>query len=131
MKYTIPFTYTVRATIEVHASDLDEAIGKVSLMSQVDDKDYSKLLHGMSPVINNHIDLHSVVIDEEEAEEMNPKKTYEVTIRRTQNMTVTVEAHSEEDALDAANGQYDNGEFDESEFEDEEVEAVDASECIE
>ena len=127
MKYTIPFTYTVNCTIEVDASDLDAAIGKVSLMSQVDDKGYSKLLHGMSPILNSKPDLHSVEIDEDEAEELNPKRTYEVTLRRTQTMTVYVEAHSEDEACDAANGQYDDGDFDDSGFEDEDMEATDAT----
>jgi hypothetical protein len=127
MKYTIPFSYTVNCTIEVHASDLDEACGKVSLMAQVDKDGYSKLLHGMAPIICNKPDLNSVVIDEDEAEELNPKRTYEVTLKRTQTMTVCVEAHSEDEACDAVNGQYDDGEYDESEFEDEDVEALDAT----
>jgi hypothetical protein len=126
MKYTIPFSFKTNCTIEVEAHDLDCAIEKVAEMAQIKDG-YSRLLHGMAPVINHKADLDSVVIDEDEAEELNPKKTYEVLIRRTQSMTITVEAHSEEDALDAANGKYDDGEFDESEFDDEEVEAVEAT----
>ena len=127
MKYTIPFSYTVNCTIEVNASDLDDAIGKVNLMSQVNAEGYSKLLHGMAPIICNKPDLNSVKIDDDEAEELNPKRTYEVTLKRTQTMTVCVEAHSEDEACDAANGQYDDGEFDESGFDDEDVEAMDAT----
>ena len=127
MKYTIPFTYTVNCTIEVDASDLNEAIFKVDQMSKVDGNGYSKLLHGMTPVINNKVDVNSVEIDEDEAEELNPKRTYEVTLRRTQTMTVYVEAHSEDEACDTANGQYDDGDFDDSSFEDEDMEATDAT----
>jgi hypothetical protein len=126
MKYTIPFSFKTNCTIEVDASSLDAAIAKVTQLAEIKDG-YSRLLHGMSPVINNKIDLDSVEIDEDEAEELNPKQTYEVTIRRTQTMTVYVEAHTEEDACDTANGKYDDGEYDESEFEDEEVEAHDAT----
>jgi non-ribosomal peptide synthetase component E (peptide arylation enzyme) len=126
MKYTIPFSFKTNCTIEVDASSLDAAIAKVTQMAEIKDG-YSRLLHGMSPVINNKIDLDSVEIDEDEAEELNPKQTYEVTIRRTQTMTVYVEAHTEDEACDTANGQYDDGEYDESEFEDEEVEAIDAT----
>ena len=126
MKYTIPFSFKTNCTIEVEAHDLDCAIEKVAEMAKIQDG-YSRLLHGMAPVINHKADLDSVVIDEDEAEELNPKKTYEVIIRRTQTMTVYVEAHTEEDACDTANGKYDDGEYDESEFEDEEVEATDAT----
>jgi non-ribosomal peptide synthetase component E (peptide arylation enzyme) len=126
MKYTIPFSFKTNCTIEVDASSLDAAIAKVTQMAEIKDG-YSRLLHGMSPVINNKIDLDSVEIDEDQAEELNPKQTYEVTLRRTQTMTVYVEAHSEDEACDVANGQYDDGDFDDSGFEDEEVEAHDAT----
>jgi hypothetical protein len=126
MKYTIPFSFKTNCTIEVDASSLDAAIAKVTQMAEIKDG-YSRLLHGMSPVINNKIDLDSVEIDEEQAEELNPKQTYEVTLRRTQTMTVYVEAHSEDEACDVANGQYDDGDFDDSGFEDEEMEAHDAT----
>lgn len=127
MKYTIPFSFKTNCTIEVDASNLDDAIAKVTQMAEVDHKGYCRLIHSLSPIINNKVDLDSVEIDEDEAEELNPKQTYEVTLRRTQTMTVYVEAHSEDEACDVANGQYDDGDFDDSGFEDEEVEAHDAT----
>jgi hypothetical protein len=126
MKYTIPFSFKTNCTIEVDASSLDAAIAKVTQLAEIKDG-YSRLLHGMSPVINNKIDLDSVEIDEDQAEELNPKQTYEVTIRRTQTMTVYVEAHSEDEACDDASEQYDAGEFDESGFEDEDFDVSDVT----
>jgi hypothetical protein len=83
------------------------------------------LIHGFSPIIKSDIDLKSIKIDEDEAEELNPKTRYEVTVRRVQTATFYVEAHNEDDACDIANAQYDDDEYDSSDFSDEEVEAMD------
>jgi hypothetical protein len=123
--YTIPFSYTVNCTIKVEASDLDSAIAKVSDLSEVHDDGLCRLIHKFSPIITSDIDLKSIKIDEDEAEELNPKTRYEVTVRRVQTATFYVEAHSEDDACDAANGMYDDEEYDSSDFSDEEVEAMD------
>ena len=125
MKYTIPFSYTTNCTIEVDASSLDEAISKVSLLSQVDADGYSKLLHVMPYSVNSttKIDADSVEIDEEKAEELNPKQTYAVRLKRVQEVTVYVEAHSEDDAESEAIDKYESDDI-EDEFEDCEVEAV-------
>jgi len=126
MKYTIPFSFKTNCTIEIDASNLDDAIAKVAQLAEIKDG-YSRLLHGMSPVINNKIDLDSVEIDEDEAEELNPRKLYEVTLRRTQTMTTYVQAHSEEEACDLATSAYEDGEYDDSGFEEEDLEATDAT----
>jgi hypothetical protein len=129
MKYTIPYSYTVTATIEIEASALHSAVGLVERLAKVNEDGSCRLIHGFSPVTNAKIDLKSIKVDMEEAEELNPKKTYEVIIKRTQTMSVMVEAHSDDDACDIANAQYDDGEFDESDFEDEEVETLDPTVC--
>lgn len=123
--YTIPFTYTVNCMIKVEASDLDSAIARVSDLSAVQEDGSCRLIHGFSPVIKSEIDLKSIEIDEDEAEELNPKTRYEVTVRRVQTATFEVEAHCEDDACDIANGMYDDEEYDSSDFSDEEVEACD------
>ena len=123
MKYTIPFSYTTNCTIEVDASSLDEAISKVSLLSQVDESGNCKLLKNVMALDSVKIDADSVEIDEEEAEELNPKQTYAVKLKRVQEVTVYVEAHSEDDAESEAIDRYESDDI-EDEFEDCEVEAV-------
>ena len=122
--YTIPFSYTINSSIKVHATSLDDAISQVSLASQVKDG-YCKLIHGMSPITANEVDLESIEIDEEKAVDINPKQTYTVTITRTQTQQVEVEAHSEDEAEDAAIDLYDNGEVCSDSWSDEEVTADD------
>ena len=123
--FTIPFSYTVNCTIKVEDDDLASALAQVSILSKVQDDGLCRLIHGFSPVIKSEIDLKSIEIDEEEAVELNPKTHYEVTVRRIQNATFTVEAHSEDDACDIANEMYDNEDYDSSDFSDEYVEAID------
>ena len=96
--YTIPFSYTVNATIEVQASGLDHAINKVMTLAEVQEDGSCRLIHGFSPVIKSDIDVKSIEIDQEKAEELNPKKTYTVRLVRTQTVEVEVEAHTEEEA---------------------------------
>jgi hypothetical protein len=96
--YTIPFSYTVNATIEVQASGLDHAINKVMTLAEVQEDGSCRLIHGFSPVIKSDIDVKSIEIDEDKAEELNPKKTYTVRLVRTQTVEVEVEAHTEEEA---------------------------------
>lgn len=124
--YTIPFSYSINANIKVQADSLEDAISQVSLVSQVKDG-YCKLIHGMSPVIEGLVDLDSIEIDEEKALDMNPKNTYVVTITRTQTQQVEVEAHSADEAEDAAIDLYDEGEVCDTSWEDQEVVSGDAT----
>lgn len=123
--YTIPFSYTVNCTIPVQASSLDEAINKTMTLAEVQEDGSCRLIHGFSPIIKSDIDLKSIEVNDELAEELNPKKTYQVTIRRVQTQTVYVEAHSEDDACEIASQNYDSSEYHDSDFEDEESEAID------
>lgn len=123
--YTIPFSYTVNCTINVEAADLDSAIERVADLSRIKEDGSCSLIHGYSPITKSEIDLKSIEIDEDQAEELNPKIRYEVTVRRVQTATFTVEAHCEDDACDIANAMYDDEEYDPADFSDEEVEAFD------
>jgi len=123
--YTIPFSYTVNASIKIEAADLDSAIARVSDLSEVQEDGSCRLIHGYSPIIKSDIDLKSIEIDEDEAGELNPKTRYEVTVRRIQTAAFFVEAHNEDDACDIANAMYDDNEWDETDFSDEDVEACD------
>jgi hypothetical protein len=100
--YEIPFTYTVNASIQIKASDLDSAITKALNLAEVNDDGSCRLVHGYSPTIKSEIEVGSIRIDREEAEERNPKKSYTVKLVRTQTVEVEVEAHSAEEAEQVA-----------------------------
>lgn len=102
MKYKIPFSYTVNATIEVEASDLASAIDKVEHLAGVEKDGSCRLIHGFAPIIKSVIDFGSIQVDKEYAEDLNPKKTYTVKLVRTQTVEVEVEAHSAEEAEQVA-----------------------------
>lgn len=67
-------------------------------LAEVQEDGSCRLIHGFSPIIESDIDVKSIEIDQEKAEELNPKKTYTVTLIRTQTVDVEVEAHTEEEA---------------------------------
>jgi hypothetical protein len=100
--YEIPFTYTVNASIKIEASDLDSAITKALNLAEVNDDGSCRLIHGYSPIIKSEIEVGSIRIDRDEAEERNPKKSYTVKLVRTQTVEVEVEAHSAEEAEQVA-----------------------------
>lgn len=100
--YEIPFTYTVNASIKIEASDLCSAITKALNLAEVNDDGSCRLIHGYSPIIKSEIEVGSIRIDRDEAEERNPKKSYTVKLIRTQTVEVEVEAHSEEEAEQVA-----------------------------
>jgi len=102
MKYKIPFSYTVNATIEVEASDLASAIDKIEHLAGVEKDGSCRLIHGFSPITKSVIDFGSIEVDKEYAEDLNPKKSYTVKLVRTQTVEVEVEAHSEEEAEQVA-----------------------------
>ena len=102
MKYKIPFSYTVNATIEVDASDLASAIDKIEHLAGVEPDGSCRLIHGFSPITKSVIDFGSIEVDKEYAEDLNPKKSYTVKLVRTQTVEVEVEAHSEEEAEQVA-----------------------------
>jgi len=102
MKYKIPFSYTVNATIEVDASDLASAIDKIEHLAGVEPDGSYRLIHGFSPITKSVIDFGSIEVNKEYTEDLNPKKTYSVKLVRTQTVDVEVEAHSEEEAEQVA-----------------------------
>jgi len=102
MKYKIPFSYTVNATIEVDASDLASAIDKIEHLAGVEPDGSCRLIHGFSPITKSVIDFGSIEVDKEYAEDLNPKKSYTVKLIRTQTVEVEVEAHSAEEAEQVA-----------------------------
>lgn len=104
MEYTIPFSYTVNCEIKIEASSLDSALSKVYGLCVTTPDGSCKLLKsplegGVSHLINKiEVDANSIKIDREEAEELNPKKSYTVKLVRTQTVEVEVEAHSADEA---------------------------------
>jgi hypothetical protein len=102
MKYKIPFSYTVNATIEVDASDLASAIDKIEHLAGVEPDGSCRLIHGFAPITKSVIDFGSIEVNKEYAEDLNPKKTYSVKLVRTQTVDVEVEAHSQEEAEQVA-----------------------------
>lgn len=102
MKYKIPYSYTVNATIEVEASDLVSAIDKIEHLSGVEKDGSCRLIHGFDLITKSVIDFGSIQVDKEYAEDLNPKKSYTVKLVRTQTVEVEVEAHSAEEAEQVA-----------------------------
>lgn len=102
MKYKIPFSYTVNATIEVEASDLASAIDKVEHLAGVEPDGSCRLINGFDLITKFTIDFGSIQVDKEYAEDLNPKKSYTVKLVRTQTVEVEVEAHSAEEAEQVA-----------------------------
>ena len=96
--YTIPFSYTINATIEIQASGLDHAINKFMTFAEVQEDGSCRLIHNFGAITASKVDCNSIEIDQEKVEELNPKKTYTVTLVRTQTVEVEVEAHTEEEA---------------------------------
>jgi hypothetical protein len=102
--YTIPFSYTVNGTIKIDANSLDSALSKAYGLCAPSLDGSCKLLKspmegGVSHLVDNiKVDADSIKIDHEEAEELNPKKSYTVKLVRTQTVEVEVEAHSAEEA---------------------------------
>lgn len=100
--YTIPFSYTVNATIEIQASGLDHAINKFMTYAEVQEDGSCRLIHNFGAITASTVDCKSIEVDQEKAEELNPKKTYTVTLVRTQTVEVEVEAYTAEEAEMAA-----------------------------
>jgi hypothetical protein len=119
MKYEIPFTYTVNASVFIEASSLESAIDKATHLAEIESDGTCRLIHGFSPVVKTETDLGSIRIDKEEAEERNPKKRYTVKLVRTQTVEIEVEAHSLVEAEETALEEAENNEFDYSVDEEE------------
>ena len=112
MRYEIPFTYNVNASIFIEASNLESAIDKATHLAGIESDGTCRLIHGFSPVIKSEIELGSIRIDREEAEERNPKKSFTVKLIRTQTVEVEVEAHSADEAERVAIEGAENGSLD-------------------
>lgn len=130
MKYTIPFSYTVNANIEIEARSLESAIDQVQQLSYIREDGSCRLIHGFSPVIKSEIDCKSIEIDEEAAEDMNPKNTYSVKLIRTQTVEVEVEAYSESEAEELAISNAEMGGFEEYEHCGEEEIVAEGAELV-
>lgn len=129
MKYKIPFSYTVNATIEVEASDLASAIDKIEHLAGVEPDGSCRLIHGFAPITKSVIDFGSIQVDKEYAEDLNPKKSYTVKLVRTQTVEVEVEAHSAEEAEQVAIDGAEDGSLDDfSNCIDEEIVAEEVEE---
>lgn len=98
MEYKIPFNYVVDASITIKAPDLATAIAKVEQLAGIEADGSCRLIHGFGAILRSDIDLGSIQINKELAEDWNPKKSYTVKLVRTQTVEVEVEAHSLEEA---------------------------------
>ena len=112
MRYQIPFNYTVNASIYIEAESLTDALYKVQSLAQTNNGT-CPLIHGYSPVTKAEPDCASIKIDEELAEDLNPKRSYTVKLIRTQTVEIEVEAHSEQQAESLAITEAENGGFEE------------------
>jgi hypothetical protein len=110
MKYEIPFTYTINASLAIEASSLELAIDKVTHLAEIESDGTCRLIQ-LCPVVKE-VDLRSIRIDKEEAEERNPKKRYTVKLVRTQTVEIEVEANSLVEAEETALEEAENNEFD-------------------
>jgi len=122
-KFEIPVTYAINTTFEVNAATLDAAI-RAAQQSFFQMRP-TELIELIQP---EEVDKHSCKVDKDLAEEMNPKKTYSVKLVRTQEVTVEVEADTEDDAQDAAIALHEDGKVPENDWEETDLNTEDVEE---
>ena len=125
--FEIPVSYTINTTLQVDAPTLDSAIRAAQA------KFFASRTAELIDNIANYpetIDKHSCKVDKDLAEELNPKKTYSVKLVRTQEVTVEVEADTEDDAQDAAVALHEDGKIPEADWEETDLETEDVEEEI-
>jgi hypothetical protein len=128
MKYTLPVSFQVNLEVEAEGKSIDDAFANFQrdtirqtesarriIFDAIVQKD-GTLLDMMRNLMKN-IPADSIELDEEAAAAMNPKNVYSVEITRTINISIEVEAHSEEEAEDIASENLDNGDY-ANDFED-------------
>ena len=111
--YKIPFSYQTNAVAEVRAFTLEEAVLCVNQLVNTNTSALQNLAVSVS------IDDTTYKVDQDRIEDLNPKKSYTVTLVRTQTVEVEVEAYSTEEAEQVAIEGVEDGSLD------------DFSDCIE
>jgi hypothetical protein len=125
--FEIPVSYTIDTTFKVEAATLEQAIYTAQRHFATAPK--SELIKEIENYPES-LNKQSLKIDRSLAEELNPKKTYSVKLIRTQEVTVEVEADTEDDAQDAAIALHEDGKVPEADWEETDLETDDVEEEI-
>lgn len=104
--YKIPFSYQTNAVAEVRAYTLEEAVLSVNQLVNTNTSALQNLAVSVS------IDNSTYKVDQDRIEDLNPKKSYTVTLVRTQTVEVEVEAYSASEAEQVALEGAENGSLD-------------------
>ena len=124
MKFTIPYSFYLKSSVQIEADDLETAIERAHRAVRLHPEAMTDI-----NTIKTTVDSSSIQINEEEAEEINSKKNYTVRLLRKQWIEVSIEAHSLADAKRKAVEGAEDGSIEADSFElDEEIIAEHAEE---